>query len=160
MAKILIVNNTPYAYPQPGEQAPWGEGATGWAEEVTRVLGTLKGSADILESSYIIDNNVTSPLPIGGLFFDVNLVRGFSVEATVYRTYGATQQTELITLSGLNQGAAGWLLQQDGIGSSGISLSIDASGQVNYTSTNIPQPNIGDVYSGVITFRGIGILTI
>lgn len=160
MAKILIVNNTPYAYPQPGEQAPWGEGATGWAEEVTRILGTLKGSADILETSFSIENNVTTPFPIGGLFFDNNLVRGFVVQATVYRSYGATQKTEQITLNGLNQGAAGWLLQQDGIGNSGITLSISTNGQVNYISNNIPQPNVGDVYGGIITFRGIGILAI
>lgn len=155
MAKILIVNNTPYLYPQPGEQAPWGEGATGWAEEVTKVLNTLKGSADILESTFTIENNVTTPLPIGGLFFDVNSVRGFIVQASVYRTTGPNQKTEQLVLSGVNQGAEGWLLQQDGIGSAGITFTIDAGGQINYTTTNLATP-----HSGVITFRGIGILTI
>jgi hypothetical protein len=155
MAKVLIVNNTPYLYPQPGEQAPWGEGATGWAEEVTRVLSTLKGAADILETSYAIENNVTSPEIIGGLSFDVNIVRGFVVQATVYRSSGSNEYAEEVFLNGVYQGASGWLLQQDGIGNAGISFTISPSGQLNYTSTNLPTP-----YSGIITFRGIGILTV
>jgi hypothetical protein len=152
MAKILIVNNTPFAYPQPGEQAPWGEGATGWAEEVTKVLGTLKGSADILQSSYTIENNVSSPLPVGGLIFDVNLVRAFSSQITIYRTDSlGNEKTEYVSLNGLNQGSSGWTLQQDGIGNSGVSFSIDISGQIYYTSSNLAP------IAGIITFKGTAI---
>jgi len=31
MSIVLTVNNTPFEYPEQGEQAPWGEAATGWA---------------------------------------------------------------------------------------------------------------------------------
>ena len=51
MAVTLTINNTPFEYPEPGDQAPWGEAATDWAVEVTRVLNSLSGPSDILETT-------------------------------------------------------------------------------------------------------------
>jgi len=148
MSKTLIVNNIPFEYPEQGEQQPWGEAATGWASEVTNVLSSLKSSSDILETSANIQNNVTTPTAVNQLVFNSTTVRSFQVQASIYRTVGALQKSEEIHLVGLNKGTAGWDLQQDGIGDSGVSLTIDSNGQVYYTSSNLGTP-----HTGVIVFK-------
>ena len=155
MAVTLVVNNTPFDYPEQGEQAPNGEAQTGWATEVTKVLNSLSGPSDILETSAIINNNVTSPTVIPGLFFDPATVRSFSVKCSVYRSASTSEISEEITLVGLFTGANGWLLQQDGIGDAGISIDILSSGQMTYTSTDF----VGAPYAGICKFRGTGILS-
>ena len=148
MSKTLIVNNIPFEYPEQGEQQPWGEAATGWASEVTNVLSSLKSSSDILETSANIQNNVTTPTAVNQLVFNSTTVRSFQVQASIYRTVGALQKSEEINLIGLNQGTAGWALEQDGIGDSGVSLTIDSNGQIYYTSSNLGTP-----HTGVIVFK-------
>jgi hypothetical protein len=155
MAISLVVNNTPFDYPEQGEQAPYGEAMTGWASEVTKVVNSLSGPSDILETSGIINNNVTTPAVIPGLFFDPATVRSFSVKCSVYRSASTSEISEEISLVGLFVGANGWLLQQDGIGNAGISISILSSGQLTYTSTDF----VGTPYNGLIKFRGTGILS-
>lgn len=153
MSITLVVNNIPFEYPTEGTQSPWGQSATDWANEVTKVLNSLKGSADILETSAIIANNVTSFTDIPDFAFNSTTVRSFRVECNVYRSAGATVLTEAFTLTGLNTGA-GWVLEQDGVGNSGITIDITGTGQVQYKSTNMTDTP----YTGVIKFRGIGIL--
>lgn len=155
MAVTLTINNTPFEYPEPGDQAPWGSGATEWSKEVTRVLNSLSGPSDILETSAIIDNNITVAQPISSFFFDPVAVRSFSMQVSIYRTYGVNEVAEQLMFNGLNRGAAGWELQVDGIGNSGVTLDITSLGQVTYTSTNL-----AGTYSGTIRFRGIGILSV
>jgi hypothetical protein len=153
MSITLVVNNVPFEFPQEGEQAPWGQSVTDFATEVTKVLNSLKGSSDILETSAIIANNVTTFVDIPDFVFNPSTVRSFKVECNVYRAAGATTLTEVLTLTGLNIGG-GWLLQQDGIGNSGITLDITPAGQVQYKSSNMTDTP----YTGLIKFRGIGIL--
>jgi FlaG/FlaF family flagellin (archaellin) len=155
MSVTLTINNTPFEYPEPGDQAPWGSGATDWSIEVTRVLNSLSGPSDILETTAIIDNNQTTPQPIGGFFFDPVSVRSFSVQVSIYRVYGTNEIAEQLTFNGLNLGASGWQIQADGIGNAGVTLDITNLGQVTYTSSNLT----GSPYSGIIRFRGIGILS-
>lgn len=154
MSVTLTINNTPFEYPEPGD-SNWGQGATDWSVEVTRVLNSLSGPSDILETTAIIDNNQPTPQPIGGFFFDPVSVRSFSVQVSVYRVYGSNEVAEALTFNGLNLGGSGWLIQVDGIGNSGVTLDITNLGQVTYTSTNL----VGSDYSGTIRFRGIGILS-
>lgn len=158
MAITLTVNNTPFEYPEQGEQAPYGEAMTGWSEEVTKVLNSLSGPSDILETSAIIDNGVLSPLPIAGFFFDPASVRSFSAKCSFYRRIDGLEISEDVNLVGLYTGAGGWLLQQDGIGNAGITLNITIGGQITYTSTDIVTPG-GVGYVGRAKFRGIGILS-
>jgi hypothetical protein len=155
LSVVLVVNNTPFDFPEPGEQAPWAEGVTEWSKEVTTVLSSLKGPSDILETSAIIDNNISSPTPISGFAFDPSTTRSFSVQCAIYRTYDTNEKAEELNLVGLFTGSGGWLLQQDGIGNAGVTLDITSGGQVTYTSTNL----VGSSYNGLIKFRGIGILS-
>lgn len=150
---ILYVNNVPFEYPEPGTQAPWGQGATDWASEVTTVLNSLKGASDILETAAIIANNVSSYTDIPDFKFNPSTVRSFKVECNIYRTANTSELAEVLTLTGLRTGS-GWILQQDGVGNAGITLDITPAGQVQYTSSNMS----GTPYTGLMKFRGIGIL--
>lgn len=153
MAVTLIVNNTPFEYPEQGEQQPWGEPATNWAIEVTDVLSSLKGSADILETSASVLNNQTTPINIIGLYFDINTVRSFVVQGNISRQYGSgSQKNEQFTIVGINTGSD-FDIQQDGIGDAEVDISILPSGQLQYTSTNLSSG-----LTGILKFRGIGIL--
>lgn len=152
MSIVLTVNNMPFDFPQEGEQAPWGQNVTDWATEVTRVLNSLKGSSDILETAAIISNNVTTFTDIPDFKFNPTTVRSFKVECNVYRSNGSQELVEVLTLTGLRTSTS-WQLQQDGVGNSGVTLDITDLGQVQYKSSNLA----GQI-SGIMKFRGIGIL--
>lgn len=153
MAVTLIVNNTPFDYPEQGEQQPWGEPATNWAIEVTDVLSSLKGSADILETAASVSNGQLEAENILGLFFDINTVRSFIVQGNISRQYGSgSQKNEQFTIVGINNGS-NFDIQQDGIGDAEVDISILPTGQLQYTSSNLSSG-----LTGVLKFRGIGIL--
>jgi hypothetical protein len=157
MAITLIVNNIPFDYPEQGEQAPWGEAATGWASEVTKVLNTVRGPSDVVETFVAISNNATSFLNIPSLFFDTATVRSFNVEISITRQYnpgaGFQEITETALLLGLNQGASGWVMQQESLGDVGITFDVNSSGQIQYKSTNLT----GHITSWV-KFKGTALL--
>jgi hypothetical protein len=156
MAVTLIVNNVPFDYPEQGEQQPWGESATNWAAEVTKVLASLKGSSDILETAAAINNNQISQDSIQGLFFDSLIVRSFTVTGNITRTTSTVQQYEEFQLKGLYRGPTlGWALQQESLSSSGVTFSITSSGQIQYVSTSISGDPI--TYSGLIKFKAIAL---
>lgn len=154
MSITLIVNNTPFEYPEQGDQAPWGEAATGWASEVTTVLSTVKGPADLLESFFDLNNNQTTFSNISGFSFDSVTVRSFEISGNIYRSYnaGASEVVEEYTLTGLNNGAD-WIITREGFGDAGIELEITSTGQVQYKSSNLA----GHV-SSKIKFRGTAVL--
>ena len=154
MSITLVVNNIPFEYPEQGEQQPWGEGATGWAAEVTNVLASVKGPADILESFFDLSNNQTTFSDIPGFSFDSTTVRSFTIYGNIYRVYnsGASNVSEEYTLTGLNTGAD-WVIQQEGFGESGIVFDITSAGQVQYKSSNLTNH-----ISSKIKFRGTAVL--
>ena len=152
MSVTLTVNNTPFDYPEQGEQAPWGEAATGWAKEVTNVLNSINGPYDILESTANILNNQTVFINIPGLVFDVTLVRSFQVVGSIYRTDGIIEKAENFTISGLNPGSS-WSMTQEGFGDSEVILDVeDSTGQVRYKSSNF----LGQT-SGLVKFKATAI---
>lgn len=156
MAVTLIVNNVPFDYPEQGEQQPWGESATNWASEVTKVLASLKGSSDILETAAAININQTTPDSIQGLFFDSLTVRSFVVTGNITRTTSTAQKYEEFELRGLYQGPTlGWALQQESLSNSGVTFSISSSGQVQYVSTTVSGDPL--TYSGLIKFKAVAL---
>ena len=154
MSINLVVNNIPFEYPEQGEQQPWGEGATGWANEVTNVLASVKGPADILESFFDLSNNQTTFSDIPGFSFDSTTVRSFTIYGNIYRVYnsGAATVTEEYSLTGLNTDSD-WVIQQEGFGETGIIFDITATGQVQYKSSNLTNH-----ISSKIKFRGTAVL--
>lgn len=153
MSITLTVNNIPFEFPTEGEQAPWGQNVTDFSTEVAKVLNSLKGASDILETPAIIANNVTTFTDIPDFKFNPLTVRSFAVRCNVYRSAGATELVEELVFVGLKT-ATGWKIQQDGIGNAGIELDITNLGQVQYKSSNM----VGAPYTALMKFRGIGIL--
>lgn len=152
MSITVIVNNIPFEIPVEGQPAPWGEGLTDYFTEVAKVLNSLKGANDILETGATIQNNVTTFTDIPDFKFNAATVRSFSVQGSVSRTTGSVKVYESFVLSGLRTDTD-WILQLEGFGDSGIELDITAAGQVQYKSSNIS----GTGYTGLMKFRGIGI---
>jgi hypothetical protein len=146
MAITLIVNNTPFDYPEQGEQQPWGEAASGWASEVTSVLNSLKGPSDLLETSSTILSNKTKEV-IPNFFFDPATVRSFSVKGYIYISDSINEE---YLIEGINKGSS-WDYTIEGFGDSGVRLEVENSGQVVYTSGVI-------VGSGKIKFKGVAFL--
>lgn len=156
MSVTLIVNNVPFEYPEQGEQQPWGESATNWAVEVTKVLASIKGPYDLAETPALINSVQATPESIQGMFFDSINVRSFVVTGNIVRTTDLEQRYEEFQLTGLYKGASlGWVLQQESLGNSGVQFSINSSGQIEYIATALNGNQA--TYSGLIKFRGIGI---
>jgi hypothetical protein len=152
MSIIVTVNNIPFNIPVEGEQPPWGESLTDYFVEVAKVLNSLKGANDILETGATIQNNVTTFTDIPDFKFNTATVRSFAVQGSVARETGTTKVYESFVLSGLRTDTD-WILQLEGFGDSGIELDITPAGQVQYKSSSIA----GTGYVGLMKFRGIGI---
>jgi len=154
MSKTLIVNNTSFNYPTEGEPPGWGQETTGWAEEVTNVLGTLQASGDILQTTFSIP--LTGSGNVSGLLFDTGVVRSAEIKYSVYRTSTASPsgsvETGVITLVYDNSAPSGqkWLLTHEYHGNSFISFNITDAGQITYSSLAGPHSSPG--YSGTMKF--------
>jgi hypothetical protein len=136
MAVTLTVNNIPFDFPEQGDQAPWGESVTGWAQEVTEVIETIKGPYDFIETTITIQNNITNA-NLSGISFNTGLVRSFEASGTIFRVAGTSPEiVETFILQGLNLGSS-WQISQEGIGDSGVLFDIDTFGQLKYTSNNL-----------------------
>ena len=151
MPKVLIVNNTPFSYPTAGDEPGWGGAATGWAEEVTKVLNNVVGPDDILETSFNIANNQSTPANVTGLIFNAGSVRSVKVTYSIYRISdsnpsGNAETGEMHIIYDNNDG---WKLGVGGIvGNSNVIFSITPAGQVQYVSSDIGDLN----YTGVMKF--------
>lgn len=151
MSIPLIVNNSTFNYPEPGDPKGWGEDATGWATEVTLLLSDLKGPNDIIQTAFSINNNQAVASNIIGLAFDSATVRYAIVDYTIYRSTSTNEVAEGGQLHLIYKNvAATWLIEQDRQGDdSGVVITITNGGQLQYTSSNLA----GLSYSGTISFR-------
>lgn len=156
MPITLIVNNIPYEYPIEGDSPGWGQPATDWATEVTLVLNELLGSSDIIQTPFVINNNVTSFTDILGLSFNTGLVRAANINYSVYRTSTANpsghSETGVMNIVYDNLAAPGskWQMVVYGIaGNSGVTFNITDAGQLQYKSSDIG--SLG--HSGTMHFR-------
>jgi hypothetical protein len=159
MSIPLVVNGDVFQYPQNRDPAGWGPNATGWAQAVTTVLGSLNGPADILNTVATVANNQTTSLPniagiIPGLSFDPTIVKGARVDYNVYRNTSTNELVEQgIMLISYKPIAATWDLVIQSSQTANITFSISSTGQLYYTTDNMPGTN----YSGTITFRAIAL---
>lgn len=153
MPQNLVVNNNTFAYPIPGDEPGWGEGATDWAVEVTGVLDSLQGSNDIPQTSFTVANNTSSVADVVGLLFNPAQVRSAVVEYSIYRKTDSNELAEKGTLEIIykNGGTIGskWTLGRVFFGDDGGMLfTMTDAGQVQYTSTNLAGTN----YTGTMHF--------
>ena len=96
------------------------------------------GVSSMFSGSFIAANNISSAANVTGLAFSTTDIRYFETKVVVTITKtDTTTLDEIITLRG-NNNDAGWQLFIENIGdASGITFTINASGQVQYTSSNI-----------------------
>ncbi len=156
MSRPLVVNNQTFNYPDPGEDPSWGSEASDWASEVTDVLSTILAPGDILETTFNILDDISSPTQIQGLAFDSSVSRSASITYSIYRTSTDTPagnaESGVISIVYDNSATVGtkWRIAQSQNGNAGVLLTISDLGQFSYTSTNI---NLGaGGYVGIMKF--------
>lgn len=154
MSRVLVVDNVSYNYPDPGEDPGWGENASDWASAVTEVLASLLSSGDILETTFNISNNISSPTNVTGLAFNTGTVRSAVITYSIYRISSTTTsgkaETGTINIVYDNSASSGnkFLMTQEATGNSGVTFNITDAGQFTYISTDIGATS----YSGTMKF--------
>lgn len=134
MPKNLQIGNTVYEYPVQGDGS-WGEEATAWAEGVTEALETVQGPNDILLTTALLTNNQTIPTDVSGLAFDTSEVLSVSIEYFIKRE-GSSVLVEEGRLNAVFDGSD-WALSAESTSDAGVDFTIIASGQVQYTTTDL-----------------------
>lgn len=161
MSKTLTVDGIPYQFPEQGQEAPWGEDVTDWAEAITETLSGINSTGDILTTSFEPSNNISSATDIVGFSFDGSVIQGFVADYSIYRS--TTNSSDVVqeeycetgTIHGSYLSGAGtWTITQtgDNIEETGITLSITTLGQLQYTSTNLLVP-VGGTHTCRMVFR-------
>ncbi len=127
----------------------------GWFNALRTAGSTLAtslggGSGSIAETTFTFAN-ATGPSDITGLLFDHTVNRTFEAKIMVHRKTNSNEALSWVTLVGIYRDGTGWDLaapREDG-DSSGITFSITAGGQVQYTSDSMS----GTGYTGDSRFR-------
>ncbi len=93
-------------------------------------------------TAFTLANNQSSAADVTGLLFDGTLTQSFVVEYFIYRKTTSTGATELssrgMMIGAYSPVAATWEMSVGPqVGDAGITFSITAAGQVQYSSTNI-----------------------
>lgn len=162
MAIPLTIRGKTFNYPTQGEDPIWGEDGTDWAVEVTEVLGDLISDGDILQTTFSIVNNQTTPADVVGLLIDTGVVRSAIIDYSVYRVSDTNPSgnAENGTIFAVydNSASSGnkWKISIEHNGNAGINLDITDLGQFTYTSTDIGAAG----YVGIMKFRSRSITSV
>ncbi len=153
--KVQIANSI-YEVPIQGEPK-WGPKTTDVILALVDATSSLIGPADILVKESILSNNVSSPQSINGFKFDTAIVQSISATAVVVRTFPEVLELpalqDTISLEGSTyNGEVFYAVRYTG-NNAGVTLSLLANGQVQYTSLNIA--NTENIF---IKFRGSAIV--
>ena len=102
------------------------------------------------EQSFECNNNQTAASNINGFIFDNNIVRYFHAFASIHIVTNTSSFDAGYELKGI-QTQDSWLLNTSFIGNNNpLSFKINNTGQIQYTSSNIP-----DWISSTIKFRAL-----
>ena len=137
-AQALPATNTAVNYTPSNVGSEGTDKVSAHLKGIDTKLGTISSggaAGDILETSFSAANNQSSPANITGFSFANATVRSFDALVSVY--INATSSLyEVFKLQGI-QKAAGWDMAVTSVGdTSGIILSIDSTGHIQYTSSN------------------------
>jgi hypothetical protein len=150
MPKTLIVGTEEFEFPIEGENAGYGEQVTDWAEAVTEALTTVQQPNDILVTTALIANNVSSLTNVTGFIFDTSEV--ISIDAQYIVSRSTVSPAVSVTQSGRLEGnynGSTWSISHSFDGEAGVRFDITNGGQVQYTSTDMS----GTSYVGSIIFK-------
>jgi hypothetical protein len=148
MPKILIIGNESYEVPNEGEGGNYGQSVTDYLEAVARALGTVQAPNDIPVTTASILNNISTPTPILGFSFNTTEVISINAEYIIRRTTDSSSSVSSGVIRG-NYNGTDWRITIESEGESGVELDINSSGQIIYTSSDIP----GSSYVGEIRFK-------
>lgn len=150
MPKLLTIGSEEFEFPLSGENAGYGSEITDWAEAVTEALSTVQKPNDILTRTEVLNNNQTTPGLIPGFTFSTAEV--ISIECRYFIKRITTGPTAALVETGYIEGyydGTNWGISIRTTGDAQVSLSITPSGQIQYTSSNMPNLT----YDGKITFE-------
>jgi hypothetical protein len=133
LAVSVTINNKTFNIPSPGEDPGWGEEVTDWIVEANKVIGSLFGPGDILETTANLADNQSIAATVVGLAFDSGVLRSAKVEYAINRV--DIFETGTISLI-YDQDAADWLMSQESTSDAGVSFSVTSTGQLQYTSSS------------------------
>jgi len=100
---------------------------------------SLGGISNDIVGTFSASNNVSTPTAITNLIFPTANIRSFSlnIQIQLLANSGADNRYAYYTIDGI-QNTSGWAIDDTFIGDvTGINFSIDNTGQIYYTSTNI-----------------------
>jgi len=100
---------------------------------------SLGGISNDIVGTFAASNNVSTPAPISGLFFPTANIRAFSLNIQIQLLAGSGNNNlyAYYTIDGI-QNTSGWAIDDIFIGDvTGLDFSIDNTGQIYYTSTNV-----------------------
>lgn len=131
--KTLIIQGTPYQFPEPSESPQWGKEVTDWATAVTEALQGVAGTFDIENLSFSLDNSVGLK-NITNLSFDPIAVQALQIHYGAKRTKGSTNLLEtgnLLVIYDTNAAVSSkWTVVRNQAGSANIDFYITDAGQV------------------------------
>ena len=100
-------------------------------------INITPSSGDINENIFYANNNQSIPVNIPDFKFDTTIVKSFIAQISITISLTTGMMDSLVVLKGIST-HAGWKLMLEFIGdNTGISFSIDNTGQIYYTSSNI-----------------------
>jgi hypothetical protein len=139
MAISLTVGGVAYNYPTRNDEL-WSSPSSDWAQAVTNQLQVVSVTGDIAPNTLVnLTNNQSSPANVTSLSFNPASIRAAFVEYYVQRTKSGEELSEAGHLYLIyNDLAADWDIIQVGanVETTGITFTVTAGGQVQYTSTN------------------------
>lgn len=112
--------------------------AVGQSMAVGRSI-SLGGISNDIAGTFSASNNISTPAAITGLIFPTANIRAFSINIQIQLLAGSGSNNlyAYYTIDGI-QNTTGWAIDDTFIGDvTGLSFSIDNTGQIYYTSTNV-----------------------
>lgn len=98
---------------------------------------SMSGITSDIAGTFSAANNISTATNITGLLFPTANIRSFVLTISIQLLAGSGNKFAHYTIEGI-QNVSGWAIDDSFVGdSTGISFSIDASGQLQYTSTNV-----------------------
>jgi len=134
------VGNQSFKVPIQGAKPSWAEDLSQIIIALAEVSQLIQNDSDILLSSAVIGNNQSSPVQFDDVSFSIASVLSFEMEYFITRIYdnGSTIVTENGSFSANYNTSGNWTSTQEGTGDSGVEFEMSAGGELQYTSTDLP----------------------
>lgn len=151
MAKKVTIGSSVYSLATQGTPAGWGETESDLIEALIDAVNGFFGPGDILPISALIDNNALVAKSIPNLQFNTNTVRFAEINYTIIRVTDAPKTIyevgKIFTLNDPTVTSGNpWSLNVQNVGGSGVTaengisgvtFSINSSGQLQYISSDM-----------------------